>query len=393
MKTESARYRRSPCVIAAWVANQLIFENYATQVRAKAAPIACELLDACGDWQSIAELANRLPQYQQKSLQTAARQLVQATLLQSSQRSSNSIEETIHQWKHWHPSAAYFHFATRDGAYESDETAIAEHFHKLADRMPMPSPVKHYPKSRGVAMHPPAGDGDFRHLLLARRTWREFSRESVSYQDLSTLFWLTFRIQAWCDFYGVGRLALKTSPSGGARHPIEVYVAARNVKGLSRGLYHYAADAHALEYLRDLPSQRFLRSLTPTQDWCSEAAAMVFMTAVFARDHWKYPMPRAYRAVLIDAGHLCQTFCLTATWLGLAPYSTMALSDSKIEKLLELDGVSEGAIYLAGVGARPADFSPEDFTVPNSEVPAAGPGSRPKRSTKAAKRGSVRKLS
>ena len=56
------------------------------------------------------------------------------------------------------------------------------------------------------------------------------------------------------------------------------------------------------------------------------------MTAVFPRTMWKYQHVRAYRVVLLDAGHLCQTFCLVATWLGLAPFCTAALKDTLIEK-------------------------------------------------------------
>jgi Nitroreductase family len=58
-----------------------------------------------------------------------------------------------------------------------------------------------------------------------------------------------------------------------------------------------------------------------------------------------------YRVVLLDAGHLCQTFCLTATRLGLARFSTAALKDSLIENDLGLDGISESVLYIAGVGA------------------------------------------
>jgi SagB-type dehydrogenase family enzyme len=74
------------------------------------------------------------------------------------------------------------------------------------------------------------------------------------------------------------------------------------------------------------------------------------MTAVFERTMWKYPKGRAYRVVLLDAGHLCQTFCLVATWLGLAPFCTAALSDKLIEKDLQIDGINESVLYVAGVG-------------------------------------------
>jgi nitroreductase len=80
----------------------------------------------------------------------------------------------------------------------------------------------------------------------------------------------------------------------------------------------------------------------------------VFFSAVYDRYQWKYSDPRAYRATLIEAGHQCQTFCLTATWLGLAPFCTMALADTRIEQDLGIDGVSESVLYATGVGPKPA---------------------------------------
>ena len=85
----------------------------------------------------------------------------------------------------------------------------------------------------------------------------------------------------------------------------------------------------------------------------------MFMSAIFKRNQWKYPDSAAYRTLILDAGHMCQTFCLTATWLGLAPFCTMALADSKVEKDLGLDGISESLVYAAGVGTKPQkDWAP-----------------------------------
>jgi SagB-type dehydrogenase family enzyme len=75
------------------------------------------------------------------------------------------------------------------------------------------------------------------------------------------------------------------------------------------------------------------------------------MTAVFPRVQWKYRFARSYRVVLLETGHLCQTFCLVATWLGLAPFCTAAFEDTMIEKDLGVDGIRESALYVAGVGA------------------------------------------
>src|SRR5262249_38593594 len=154
---------------------------------------------------------------------------------------------------------------------------------------------------------------------------------------------------------GFGRVAMKTAPSGGAQHPIEAYVIALRVAGLRPGIYHYNAGIHHLERLRAKATRGEITRYLNGQTWCGGAAAVVVMTAVFGRTQWKYPASRAYRTVLIEAGHVCQTFCLLATWLELAPFCTMALTESAIERTLGLDGVSESVLYTAGVGVPPTD--------------------------------------
>ena len=148
-------------------------------------------------------------------------------------------------------------------------------------------------------------------------------------------------IHHWAKVGGQPDLPLKTSPSGGSRHPIEIYVWARRVAGLPAGLYHYACDRHQLELVRRQRSRVSAQRYLPTQFLNQSAPAIVFFSAVYERYQWKYGDPRAYRATLIEVGHQCQTFCLAATSLGLAPFCAMALADSEIESDLGLDGVSE----------------------------------------------------
>jgi SagB-type dehydrogenase family enzyme len=179
-------------------------------------------------------------------------------------------------------------------------------------------------------------------------------------------------VQHWIRLPGLGRFALKTSPSGGALHPLEAYVLARRIAGVAPGLYHYAADTHQLELLKRGATRRQIGRYLPGQPWYRSAAAIVFFTAVFPRMQWKYEYSRAYRAVLTESGHVCQTFCLVATWLGLAPFSTLALADSRVERDLGLDGISESVLYAAGVGARPRGKSWAPF--PNGVVPRRYPG-------------------
>jgi len=224
---------------------------------------------------------------------------------------------------------------------------------QLAKSKPIPRPVKRYRKEPQVRLPAPAAESEFPRALVERRTWRKFSKRPVGLSLLGQLLGLTWGVRRWVEIPKLGSVAVKTSPSGGALHPIEAYVLARNVDGLRPGMYHYNGGDHRLELLRAGANSRQITDYLANQWWYGGAAFVVFLAAVFARTRWKYDYARAYRAVLIEAGHLCQTFCLTSTWLGMAPFCTMAFADSKIENALGLDGISESVVYVAGAGLRP----------------------------------------
>jgi SagB-type dehydrogenase family enzyme len=295
-----------------------------------------------------------MKQFSRGSLLNAISELTKYSLLQQSDRAHNIIEEKIKTWGTWNPAAGFFHFSTKDIRFKADPVEEQEFLLRKAAESPIPSSIKSYPQASIVELPPPQMEGEFATVLLGRRTWRSFSPEPIMVSELATLLGLSWGIQGWLALPGLGKLPLKTSPSGGARHPVEPYVLALRVKDLPAGIYHYAADRHCLEFLRSNISSREVISLLAGQSWCASAAALIFMTAVFPRTQWKYQLGRAYRVVVADAGHICQTFCLVATWLGLAPFCTMAFEDSGLEKLLGIDGVTESMIYVAGVGSRSA---------------------------------------
>jgi SagB-type dehydrogenase family enzyme len=282
-------------------------------------------------------------------------------------------ELAMDAWDQWNPSAGFFHSASKDVSFIDIDTLLGQ-LAQQAITSPLPAALKEYPHARRIGLPPPKTRGAFPRVLQARRTWRRFADAPLDLASLSTVLHLSAGVQRWATAEGEGRIALKTSPSGGARHPIEVYVAARNVRSLEPGFYHYAANGHALEKVGRARRPPRLDALLPTQWWFRDAAALVLFTAVFERTRWRYNSPRAYRAVLLEAGHLCQTFCLTATWLGLAPFCSMALADTAIEKALGLDGVSESVLYAAGVGRRPA--------LPTGVLPGTLPSRRPRARTR-----------
>jgi SagB-type dehydrogenase family enzyme len=349
----AVRYRRAPFLISYWRDKQLVFENYLTQRRVSASPLTSTILHFFGRERPLRALCAALTEYTPASLRKAVQMLVRHSLLQRPGGKRPPGERELRDWSEWNPAAGFFHLSTKDLPFERDAAKEFRGLVRLAKSKPIPKPVKRYPKSQHVRLPVPAVDSEFSRALLERRTWRKFSEKPVELSLLGNLLGLTWGVRKWVEIPKLGAVAVKTSPSGGALHPIEAYVLARNVSGLRSGLYHYSAADHRLELLRREANSRQITEYLANQWWYGGAAFVVFMTAVFARTRWKYNYARAYRAVLIEAGHLCQTFCLTATWLGAAPFCTMAFADSKIEKALGIDGISESVLYVAGAGTRP----------------------------------------
>ena len=343
------RLRRARTILIYWQQGRLVFENYRTQVSITARPVVAQILNFFGQWRRPEHLLAEMAGHSPSSVRAAVRQLIGHTLLVREgtweARRDALLEKT---WSDWLPHGS-FHFGTKDTHFAEARRQAALLKTYLAESH-QPSFFKSYRnKPRLPLPRCPSREGEFVRALLTRRTHREFSARSLSLDAVSQLLFYTWGVMGYLST-PLGRLAHKTSPSGGARHPVEVYLAALNVEGLAPGLYHYNPRSHQLAQLFQGEMRSKAVEYCARQAYVRNAGALFLMTAVFPRSMWKYRFARAYRVILLDAGHLCQTFCLTATWLGLAPFSTAALKDSLIEKDLGLDGIRESVLYVAGVG-------------------------------------------
>jgi SagB-type dehydrogenase family enzyme len=356
VRQKALAFRRSPTLILHWAEGTLLLQNYAAPCSVHAHPAIVELLDQFSTWKSLDDYLLAQPASLRESGERLVTELHRHRFLWRSDDALLPAERAMEAWGKWNPSAGLFHMATKDTRFV-DLEAFVPHLVEKQETEPRPAAVKRYGDAPCVELPGPRLRGKFPAVLRARRTWRRFGRGAIDLDSLSTLLHLSFAVQAWASPAGEGRVPLKTSPSGGARHPLEAYVVVRHVAGIEPGVYHYAADVHRLERLTFVAEAPAFDEVLPTQWWYRDAGALVLLTAVFERTRWRYEGPRAYRAVLIEAGHLCQTFCLTATWLGLAPFCSMALADGGIESMLRLDGVSESVLYAAGVGKQPAQSS------------------------------------
>lgn len=270
----------------------------------------------------------------------------------------------------WNVYAALFHFLTKwkdvdvdvhatEEPPEPDEVAREATATFVQAYGPPPRHFERAGRALSVTPLPLAErQGGVWETLARRRTTRSFAPEPISVEDLSLILRYTFGPRGYSRVTDDVVVLRKTSPSGGALHPTEVYPLIRNVRDVEPGLYHYGTEGHELELLKAVGPEEgagIAFELASGQAFVREAAVLFLLTTRFYRNFWKYRRHRrAYAVLLMDAAHLAQTFYLVCTELGLGAFVTAAVNGANIEERLGLDPFAEGALAMCGCG-RPAD--------------------------------------
>ncbi|WP_282268271.1 nitroreductase family protein [Stenotrophomonas sp. PS02298] len=86
------------------------------------------------------------------------------------------------------------------------------------------------------------------------------------------------------------------------------------------------------------------------QHWFADAHVMVILSPRYTRNFWKYR--QAYRAIVLEAGHLSQALYMSATEMGLGAYVTCAINEALLEQVFGLDPMTEGVLPVCGFGWR-----------------------------------------
>jgi putative peptide maturation dehydrogenase len=240
---------------------------------------------------------------------------------------------------------------------------------------PAPDPFPTPRTGPSVELPPADGDGGLYAALAARRTTRGFDLDaSMSARDLATVLGWVFGCRGAARNVADVVCIKRTSPSGGALHPVEAYPLVSGVDGVAPGLYHYDGRHHRLELVSPVADPAEARELATRfmagQHYFGDAHVTILLSARFYRSHWKYRRhQKAYAGILMDAAHLSQTLYLVAADLGLGAFVTQAINGRDIEERLDLDGIDEGVVAACGCGVRlPGDsaldlaFSRADMT-------------------------------
>ncbi len=206
---------------------------------------------------------------------------------------------------------------------------------------------KNYPEApKRLHLDPEAGrmGADLWQCLGQRRSQRSYQERPLTRDELAALLWAS----QGATYASRGYL-LRAAPSAGALYPVETYLAVNRVEGVEPGIWHFQVPDFSLELLKAGDFRHSLVGAGLSQGFLGDAGVVFIWTGVLNRAMWKY-RERAIRYLFLDAGHICQNLMLAATALKLGVCPVGAFFDGEVERLVQVDGVEEAALYLAAVG-------------------------------------------
>ena len=155
------------------------------------------------------------------------------------------------------------------------KSEFAESVHKLSDqakKVPYPALQKPLPEGEVVLIDLPDPDPgilarpEFDRLIHERQSWRKYTPEGLSLEELS---YLLFSTQGLLAEVGEGYASRRPVPSAGARHPFETYLAVNRVEGLEAGIYRYLPFSQQLLFLEASDKlSRFVNRGQPGTEIC-----------------------------------------------------------------------------------------------------------------------------
>ena len=198
------------------------------------------------------------------------------------------------------------------------------------------------PDSGRIELPAPQTEGSMslESALFKRRSVRSYQNRPLSLISVSQLLWAAQGI--------TNSMSFRTAPSAGALYPLEVYVFAGNVEGLSAGLYRYNNRSHRLDRLDERDRRDDLCRAALGQTPVRQAPAVFLITGVGRRITAKYGN-RGMRYMLMEAGHVAQNICLQTTALDLGSVAIGAFSDREAADILKLNP-EESPLYIIAVG-------------------------------------------
>lgn len=203
--------------------------------------------------------------------------------------------------------------------------------------------------------------------LRSRRSTDKFSGSSITLSILSTLISESAGITAQTDRYSatIPGLGPRSYPSGGALYPIELFIYPLNVEGLKKGFWYYQPLSNRLIPVsnENLYSDVIACFSNKT---IAHAAALVLFFVDFSRVSLAKYGGKAYRLLLLEAGHLAQNLLLMGVSLNLAVLPVCGFADERLAQLAGLNFPTQSILYAVAIGNHIGTSHWQDESIPKS---------------------------
>lgn len=297
-----------------------------------------KIIDILDEWKSSEEIFHFL-NFDVKSLNKALEQLTRLKIIHKKPLSKVDYISSV--GPPWEPIDLAMHrHRNYGGAYPMSERVGKS-----------PSPIKRVKGLTSMKLPKPPGGKDHHSdalldVLERRKSVRTYSNNFLDIDDLSYFLYNSARIKEIFKS-PEGRLTKRPYPSGGARYPLEIYVANNKIIGIQKGIHYYDPLKHELVLLNT--NKKYQRKFndfimdaqSPEQN--REPDVVLIITAIFARTMWKYNKI-GLSLILSDLGCLYQTMYLVATEMNLTPCPLGGTNEELVRDWLNLNWFNESHV-------------------------------------------------
>ncbi len=344
------------------VPGQFIIENFYDKTQFGITnPSILKIINYCVAEKTSEQIVNyaaEILKYEEKETKELISFLLKKKIIVPSKSKYYKTKKNTSRWTElgWEDALDYY-VAIRDYPFldYSKSEAFFHDKNKMAEYLgqePLPPIYKTYENSIKIALDdktPRIKDTSAQNILTQLRPTKT-QNKPLSRSVISELLYTTFGKVGEIIGKTQGVRLLKTSPSGGARHPTEAYLITLNA-GIKNGLYHYSVKENALEYIRNGIKVDELKSMLYGLDEIEfDPKIIIIMSEMFDRSMWRYREYRSYRAVMHDVGHLYETIKLVSFANNLNVFSGFGFDDTKLENFLGINSEKESGIRFVAIG-------------------------------------------
>lgn len=179
-------------------------------------------------------------------------------------------------------------------------------------------------------------------LLRARKSTRLFGDTTLTMLEFSSLLQSMYSLTD-----------TRPVPSAGAFYAMSIFVLIlRPIDSIAPGCYLYDARKHALQPVKNITiSHRVLSIIFNSEVLLKNATAVFCVSADFSKPSVKYAN-RAYRHVLLEAGHIAQNAYLSAAENHIGIVECGGFNDQELARLLKLTYPQKSVVTTLVVGSK-----------------------------------------